>query len=210
MSSFSEVLHQGPLITKASKALILLHGRGGTARGILELADRTCDDNFYIAAPQAANGSWYPYSCMAEERLNEPYLSTSIQSIKDLIDQTATQISKDHIYIMGFSQGACLALEVATRFAAKYGGVVAFTGGLIGSTIDEKKYQGNFEGTPVFIGNGDQDPHVPLARSQQSKDLMEKLGAHVTLQVYNGRPHTISEAEILWVRQDIMIPRTSK
>jgi phospholipase/carboxylesterase len=201
--AISEVLHQGFLITQAHKALILLHGRGGTARGILSLADRLCDPNFYIVAPQATNSIWYPYSFMSEERMNEPYLSLSVKGIKDLIDQVARHIPKSQIYIVGFSQGACLALEVTTRFATKYGGIVAFTGGLIGGTINEDKYQGNFEGTNVFISNGDQDPHIPLIRSKQSKELIEKMEAHVTLKIYEGRPHTITEDEIRFVKANI-------
>lgn len=200
-----EILHQGALITKASKALILLHGRGGTAHDILSLANNFCDDHFYIAAPQAPNGSWYPHSFMAEEKLNEPFLSSSVENIKNLIDETTKYIPEHQIYIMGFSQGACLALEVSTRYAAKYGGIIAFTGGLIGHEVNEKKYQGNFEDTKVFISNGDRDPHVPLERSEQSKELMEKLGAHVTLKVYPGRGHTISQDEINWVKNFMFI-----
>lgn len=203
MTAISEVLHQGHLATKASKALILLHGRGGTAKSILGLANRLCDDAFYIVAPQATNNTWYPYSFMEEERANEPYLSLSIKGIKDLIDQTARHIPKNRIYILGFSQGACLALEVSTRFATKYGGIVAFTGGLIGSNINEEKYQGDFEGTNVFISNGDQDPHIPLIRSEQSKELIEKMNAYVTLKIYEGRPHTITEDEIKFVKANI-------
>lgn len=203
MKAISEVLYQGPLITKASKAVILLHGRGGTAHSILSLADRLCNSNFYVAAPQATNSSWYPYSFMAEDKLNEPYLTASVKEINELIEQTAQYIPKHQIFIVGFSQGACLALEVTTRFAEKYGGIVAFTGGLIGSAIDESKYRGHFEGTKVFISNGDQDPHIPLIRSQQSKGIMESLGAHVTLKVYKGRPHTINEDEIEFVKENI-------
>ena len=204
MNAFTEILHKGAIITKASKAIILLHGRGGTARSILTLAERLCDEHFYIAAPQASNSSWYPYSFMAEEKLNEPFLTSSVQAVQQLIDQTAKHIPKDQLFLMGFSQGACLALEVATRFATKYGGIIAFTGGLIGSTIDESKYQGNFEGTKVFLSNGEQDPHVPLTRSKQSKEVMEKLGAQVMLKVYKGRPHTIEEDEIRWVKTNMM------
>lgn len=204
MTAISEILYQGPLITKASKALILLHGRGGTARGILSLADRIGNDDFYVAAPQAAYNTWYPYSFMEEENRNEPFLSFSIKEIKDLIDQTANYIPSRKIFIAGFSQGACLALEVAARFALNYGGIIAFTGGLIGRTIDETKYQGNFEKTKVFISDGDDDPHIPLIRARQSKEMMEKLGADVTLKVYNGRPHTITDDEIKFVRENIV------
>lgn len=196
MTAISEVLYQGPLITKASKALILLHGRGGTAKGILDLAGRLGCNDFYVAAPQAMHNVWYPYSFMEEDSRNEPYLSSSVQEIKDLIDKTAKHIPKDQIFIAGFSQGACLTLEVAARFATHYGGIIAFTGGLIGKTINMSKYQGNFGGTKVLITNGDHDPHIPLIRAEQSKEVMENLNATVTLKVYKGRAHTIIEDEI--------------
>lgn len=199
-----EIIERGQPIDKASKALILLHGRGSSALDILGLADEFCDDTYYIVAPEAPNHSWYPYSFMEDEKRNEPWLSSAVETVKRIIDETSAYIPKEHIYLMGFSQGACLTLEVSTRFAAKYGGVIAFTGGLIGSKIDEKKYQGDFEGTKVFIGNSDRDPHVPLIRSEQTKELMEKLGAQVTLKVYKGMAHTINQDEIDWVRQFIM------
>ena len=205
MTAISEVLHRGLPITQASKALILLHGRGGTARNILYLADKLCDDHFYIAAPQATHNTWYPQSFMSEEKLNEPFLSSSIKSIEDIINQTTRYIPKHQIYIAGFSQGACLSLEISSRSATKYGGIIAFTGSLIGSVIDERKYQGNFEGTKVFISNGDQDPYIPLIRSEKSKELMEKMGAHVTLKVYKGRDHIISEDEIQFAKNNIML-----
>lgn len=205
MKAISEVLYQGPPITKASKALILLHGRGGTASSILELADRICDNDFYIAAPQATHNTWYPYSFMEEEERNEPYLSLSIQEVNKLIDQTAKYIPKHRIFIAGFSQGACLALEVATRSAEQYGGIIAFTGGLIGRIVDENKYQGDFRGTKVFISDGDSDPHIPLVRAEQTKELMEKRGANVTLKIYKGRPHTIIEDEIKYVKENIFL-----
>lgn len=196
-----KIIEQGQPIDKASKALLLLHGRGGTVNDILSLGREFCDDTFYLAAPQASNNSWYPYSFMAEEKSNEPWLSSAVETIKKLIDETAIHIPKNQIYIMGFSQGACLALEVSARFATKYGGIIAFTGGLIGRTIHEEKYKGNFDGTKVFIGNSDRDPHVPLERSEQSKVLMEKLGADVTLRVYKGMGHTINEDEISWIKK---------
>lgn len=203
MKAITEVLYQGPLITKATRAAILLHGRGGTARGLLNLADRFSDKTLYMALPQAANSTWYPYSFLADEQRNEPYLSNSVRDVYALIEETAQHIPKDRIFIVGFSQGACLALEVAARFATKYAGIIAFTGGLIGGVIDERKYLGDFKGTKVFISNGDADPHIPLQRSQESKEVMERLGAQVTLKVYKDKPHAISEAEIEYAKKNI-------
>lgn len=197
------ILTQGPSVEKASKALILLHGRGGTAREILNLASEFCDESFYVAAPQATNNSWYPLSFMAEERLNEPWLSSSVEVVRRLIEETSVHIPKNKIFVMGFSQGACLTLESTSRFATQYGGIVAFTGGLIGHTLHSNKYKGNFGGTKVFIGNSDKDPHVPLERSQQTKILMEKMGAQVSLKVYPGMSHTVNQDEIESVNQFI-------
>jgi phospholipase/carboxylesterase len=167
------------------------------------LADEFCDDTFYITAPQAPHQSWYPYSFMAPEASNEPYLRNSVETIKELIDRISAHIPHDRIYLMGFSQGACLALETTARMARPFGGVIAFTGGLIGQTLDERKYKGDFQGTQIFIGTSEHDPHIPLDRVQQSKTLLENLGAHVTLQVYPGSSHTITQSEIEWVKNTI-------
>lgn len=199
-----QIIEQGQAVDKATKALIFLHGRGGSAEDILRLADAEFyDDSFYIAAPQATNNSWYPYSFMVDEKLNEPWLSSAISVIKKLIDETAKHIPKNKIYVLGFSQGACLALEATARFATKYGGIIAFSGGLIGSTINESNYNGNFEGTNVFIGNSDIDPHIPLLRTKESAAIMENLGANVTLKIYPGMAHTINSDEINWAKKII-------
>ena len=191
-----EIVEAGQPLEKAEKALILLHGRGAGAHDILGLARHFVDSGFYIAAPQATNSSWYPYSFMAPESENEPWLSSAIDTVKNLLDTIKKQVENKNIYIMGFSQGACLTLEVATRFAQPYGGIAAFTGGLIGQKINTENYSGDFKNTPVFIGTGDNDMHVPLTRVEKSKTLMENLGAQVTLNVYPGRPHTIIADEI--------------
>jgi phospholipase/carboxylesterase len=196
-----QILEKGKPLAQATKAIILLHGRGGSAQDIIGLAHEFCDDQFYIAAPQATNNTWYPYSFMAPEAQNEPWLSSAVATVKQLIDEVAESVPTEHIYIMGFSQGACLALEVTTRYARRYAGVVAFTGGLIGEQLRAEKYAGNFEATPVFIGNSDRDPHVPAERSEASATLLSQLGAKVTHTIYPGMPHTITQDEVLTVRQ---------
>lgn len=197
--AFEEVVHQGAMLDKAAQAIILLHGRGGSARGMLDLAPFFGTDKTYIVAPQAKDGSWYPHSFMADESSNEPYLSSSLNAVQKLIEQIAITIPKHHLYLMGFSQGACLALEVTARNACRYGGVIAFTGALIGEP-NPNKYLGGFEETPIFMSNGDLDPHIPLQRSQLTKRLLDQQGAKVTLQVYKGRAHTILQEEIVYVK----------
>lgn len=197
------ILEKGKPLRQATNAIILLHGRGGTANDIISLANEFCDDSFYIAAPQANNNSWYPYSFMADEKQNEPWLSSAVKIVKQLIDETTKHMPVSNVYLMGFSQGACLTLEVAARFAQQYAGVVAFTGGLIGMQIPSKKYNGDFKNAKIFIGNSDIDPHVPKVRSEESKIIMDGLGADVTLDIYPNMAHTINVREINRVKQII-------
>ena len=191
-----KISERGKSLEQAGKAIILLHGRGASAEDILSLGEEFNDGDCYLAAPQATNNTWYPYSFLAKEEMNEPWLSSAVDVVKRLIDQTSKYIPAKNIYLMGFSQGACLTLEVAARHAQEYAGVVAFTGGLIGEAINTKKYHGNFCYTKIFIGNSDRDPHVPFSRSEESKTILEQLEAEVTLRVYLGMPHTIIKQEL--------------
>ena len=196
-----QILEKGKPLIQAEKAIILLHGRGADAEDIISLADEFCDETFYIAAPQATNNAWYPYGFLSPEASNEPWLSSAIQTVKRLLEEISVHIPAEKIYISGFSQGACLALEVSARYAIKYAGIMAFSGGLIGEKIKTEKYTGNFEGTKVFIGSSDIDPHIPLTRCQESANLLNLMGADVTLKIYPGMQHTIIQEEIETVRK---------
>jgi len=196
-----KILEKGKSLSEAKKAMVLLHGRGGHAKDIIGLADEFIDDDFYVAAPQADNNTWYPFGFMHPESSNEPWLSSAVETVKKLLDEIEKYIPSKNIFILGFSQGACLTLEVASRYATEYGGVVAFTGGLIGEKVLTERYKGDFKGTKVFIGNSDIDPHVPVERSEESKKVMENLGAKVILEIYPNMPHTISQEEIQTVKE---------
>lgn len=187
----------GKSIQEAEKALIMIHGRGGDARDILGLASHLNVSEFALLAPEATNNTWYPYSFLVKPEQNEPWLSSALDLLKEAVDEaTNNGIAAANIYFLGFSQGACLTLEFVTRNAQKFGGVAAFTGGLIGDKIYEENYSGNFNGTPIFIGTGNPDPHVPLERVKETVTILENMNAKVSLKVYDGRPHTISQEEI--------------
>jgi len=187
----------GKSLKEAEKVLIMIHGRGADARDILSLASHFNVSDYALLAPEATNNTWYPNSFIAKPEQNEPWLSSALDLLKEIVDDITKQgITTENIYFLGFSQGACLALEFVTRNAKKYGGVAAFTGGLIGDKINQDNYSGNFNGTPIFIGTGNPDPHVPLERVKESVSILEKMNAKVHLQVHDGRPHTISQDEI--------------
>jgi phospholipase/carboxylesterase len=187
----------GKKLTKDSRVLILLHGRGGSAQDILSLSAHLNVKDFALLAPQATGNTWYPYSFLAPPSQNEPWLSSALKLLKELLDELlAKGIPPGNIYFAGFSQGACLTLEFVTRNAKRYGGVAAFTGGLIGDKIYEENYKGDFQNTPVFIGTSDPDPHVPVERVHDTTYIMKKMNAAVSEKVYVNMGHTISQDEI--------------
>jgi len=192
-----QIITAGTPLEKAKGALVMLHGRGSTASNIISLAGEFDIADIAIIAPQASNNSWYPYSFMAPVAQNQPALDSALQlineAVKEIID---AGISAEYIYFAGFSQGACILLEYITRNARRYGGAVAFTGGLIGEKLNITNYPGDFSNTPILITTGDSDLHVPLTRVEESVTILKGMGANVTIKVYKGRPHTITANEI--------------
>ena len=181
----------------ANRALIMIHGRGATAEDILSLSENLNTENYLLAAPQATGNSWYPKSFLAPQKENEPWLSSAL----DLVNKTvqgiiARGITAENIYLLGFSQGACLTVEYAARNARRYGGIVAFTGGLIGDQIIKTSYNGDFGKTPVFFGSSNPDMHVPVDRVQASAEIFKNLGADITEKIYSNMGHTINQDEI--------------
>ncbi|MBD0376558.1 MAG: dienelactone hydrolase family protein [Flavisolibacter sp.] len=191
------IISGGKKISEAKKALLMIHGRGGNAEDILSLAAHLHVNDFALLAPQATNGTWYPYSFLAPPQQNEPWLSSALSLLKEVVDDTlAAGIAKENIYFLGFSQGACLTLEFVTRHADRYGGVVAFTGGLIGDKIYPENYKGDFAGTPFFIGSSNPDPHVPVERVYATTNILKSMHAVVEEKIYNNMGHTIVQDEI--------------
>ncbi|HYH55564.1 MAG TPA: dienelactone hydrolase family protein [Anseongella sp.] len=181
----------------ASKAVVMLHGRGGSAADFLSLAADFNLENYALYAPQATNNTWYPYSFLAAPEQNEPWLSSALELVGKTVHRIIEKgIPKERIYFLGFSQGACLALEYLGRHAARYGGAAAFTGGLIGDKLYPENYQGDFNGMPVFIGTSEPDSHVPVERVHSTARIFKTMGADVTEKMYKNMGHTIIQDEI--------------
>jgi phospholipase/carboxylesterase len=191
------IITAGKELTASGKVLILLHGRGGSAEDILSLAQHFDVSGFTLLAPQATNNTWYPLSFLAPPVQNEPWLSSALIMLKEVVDEVKLKgVQTSSIYFAGFSQGACLMLEFITRNASRYGGAVAFTGGLIGDKINNANYSGDFEGTPIFIGSSNPDPHVPVERVYATSNILRSMNALVTEKIYDGMGHTINQDEV--------------
>ncbi len=204
------VLHAGLPLERARAAMVLVHGRGATARDILTLADALDQPDFAYLAPQAAGNAWYPNSFLAPIASNEPDLSSGLQTIGEvLVRAAAAGIPPERTLLAGFSQGACLALEYVARHARRYGGVAGLSGGLIGPDGAPRDYSGSLVGTPVFLGCSDVDPYIPAARVEHSAEILRRLGGDVTVRLYPGMGHTVSEDELAFVR-GMMAPLVAK
>lgn len=196
----------GLSLEESKKALILLHGRGASAESILSLTSYLDLADFSVFAPQAAQRTWYPYGFMASNQGNLSALNSSLQQVS-LLFQFLIENGKapEQIYVMGFSQGACLSLEFTARNAQKFGGVVAFTGGLIGERLEEEKYKGDFQGTPILLSSSAHDIHVPAQRIHDSAQLLQKMGAEVSLSLFEDELHTIRPEELTWVNHRLFL-----
>lgn len=191
------ILRSGPSAEDARLIAILLHGRGASADDILGLAHQFKARDIAYLAPQAAGSTWYPYSFLAPLGQNEPWLGSALGVITRLVDDLAERgVPSEHVVLMGFSQGACLALEFAARHARRYAAVVAFSGGLIGPPGTARDYTGDLAGTPVFIGCSDVDPHVPLERVHESAAALNRMGGTVDERIYPRMGHTINADEL--------------
>lgn len=192
----------GVPLKEARGVVILVHGRGASAANILELAEVFEQPDLAYLAPQARGNTWYPNSFLAPMESNQPGLSSGLKVIGDLVTQIEEAgFAAEKIVIGGFSQGACLASEFVARHARRYGGLLAFSGGVIGPPGTPRDYPGSVDGMPVFLGCSDIDPHIPLARVEETAAVFTALQGVVTKRIYPRMGHTINQDEIDHARQ---------
>jgi predicted esterase len=187
----------GAPLNSARGGLIAIHGRGAGAEDIFALAKEVAPSEIAILAPQAAGNTWYPYRFLEPTERNEPYLSSALRVVADLIAELEENgIPPERVALLGFSQGACLALEAAARNPQRYAGVIGFSGGLVGPPGTSFDFTGSLNGTPVFIGSSDVDPHIPKERVEESAAALIRLGADVDARLYPGMGHTVNREEL--------------
>jgi phospholipase/carboxylesterase len=195
------IVSAGTPLGQSAAVMIMVHGRNASPANILDLVPQLRRPEFTFLAPAAANHTWYPYSFLAETARNEPGLSSGLSVLEQLVaDLGARGIRAEQIVLLGFSQGACLAAEFAVRHAARYGGVIVLSGGLIGPPGTRWEYDGAFGATPVFLGCSDIDAHIPMERVKESATVFGRMGASVTTRFYPGMAHLINEDEIAFAQ----------
>jgi predicted esterase len=191
----------GEPVSRARAAMLLLHGRGARAEDILSLVDELDQPGFAYLAPQAAGNTWYPNRFLAPLEANEPWLSSALVFVRGVLDEVINAgIPPEQVMLLGFSQGACLALEFAARNARRYGGVVGLSGALIGPESMARQDKGSLAGTPVFLGCSARDVHVPKERVQATTEVLSRLEGEVTERLYPNLDHAVNQDELDFVR----------
>jgi phospholipase/carboxylesterase len=200
------VVAAGAPLGQAPVAVIMVHGRNAGPANILDLVPRLARPDLTYLAPAAANRTWYPHSFLSEIAGNEPGLSSGLAAIDALVMRVETAgIPRARIVLLGFSQGACLVSEFAVRHASRFGGLVVFSGGVIGPPGTRWDDRGRFGGMPVFFGCSDRDAHVPESRVRESAALFARMGADVTTRIYPGMGHLVNDDEIACARQLLVL-----
>jgi phospholipase/carboxylesterase len=192
-----QLVTAGTPLAEARAAVVFVHGRGATAQSIVQMGRQIGQDGVAYLAPQAARNTWYPNSFLAPVEQNEPGRTSGLQAVGDAVE-TAQEggLDRGQIVLCGFSQGGCLASEFVARDPKRYGGLVAWSGGLIGEEIDPAAYEGSVDGMPAFFGCSDEDPHIPAERVHKTADVFENLDADVTKRLYPGMGHQVNRDEL--------------
>jgi phospholipase/carboxylesterase len=195
------VVQAGEDLLSARAAMILLHGRGATAEDIITIASDVLRPGWAYLAPQAAGNAWYPNPFTAPIDSNEPYLSAALDMVTRLVERVEATVPAQRTVVLGFSQGACLAVEWSARHARRYGAVIGLSGGLIGPDGTPRDYAGSFAGTPVFLGCSDIDPHIPMHRVVEAGEVLKRMDADVAVRFYPGMGHLVSLEELATINQ---------
>jgi predicted esterase len=193
----TRTLRDGPVPAEAQWALIVLHGRGADAPDALALGRAVAPAGASILAPEAAGNTWYPLRFLAPLADNEPDLSSALRRIDRMVDTLREQgVPRQRTLLAGFSQGACLGSEFILRSPDAVAAAALFTGGIPGTTEEARRHGAKLPATKVYLATGEPDPHIPLERVELTRDLLVSLGATVRFEVFRGRPHTVSAAEV--------------
>ncbi|ELZ23595.1 phospholipase/carboxylesterase [Halosimplex carlsbadense 2-9-1] len=190
----------GAPLSVAEAAVVLVHGRGGSADGMVALADEFYRHGLALVAPSARRNRWYQNSFLAPREANEPDLSSALAAVADAVETVREAgVPRDRVVVLGISQGACLVAEFAAGTPRRYGGVVLSSGGLMGPEVGD--YDGCLDGTPVLVGGHEDDQAVPIARVRETATVFESLGGDVRARIEPGDDHGITDAELAAVAE---------
>jgi homogentisate 1,2-dioxygenase len=193
---------RGPQLTAARRVVLALHGRGSSADVILRRCTEITglDDGLALVAPQAPNNTWYELRHTETRAAHGEALTTSLSELLRLIAliRSATQAP---LVVMGFSQGACLALEVLSRTEHRLAAVVALSGSAIGGSSEAPTFGPHVRGLAVLLGSSEDDPWLDMGDLHDTRDRLLAAGAQVTFELVPGDAHALHARHRLLARE---------
>lgn len=192
-----QLVTAGAPLSVADAAAVLLHGRGATAKGVVNLAEEFYRHGLAFVAPQAERNRWFPASFLSPLEVNEPWLTSALSAVDDAIEFVGEQgIPPERTLLFGVSQGGCLAAEYTVHNPRPYGGVAISSGGLLGPAGTTWDVGGSLDGTPTLVGGSSADPLVPVERLQETVAVLEGMDAEVTECIDDAEGHGITDEEL--------------
>ncbi|MCX7645926.1 MAG: dienelactone hydrolase family protein [Rhodobacteraceae bacterium] len=201
---------------RASAGLVMIHGRGGSADDILSLLGPLALPDVAAVAPEAPGRSWWPTSFLAPAAQMEPFVAAGIAAVAAAVAALERGgLARGRIWLLGFSQGAGLALEAYARAGEGLAGAFGLSGALVGTSDlagagpepalyghapKRFDYAGSRRTGRVWLSVHERDPHIPLKRAEETAEVFRGLGAEVDFRVYPGEGHGIMRDDIAAIR----------
>ncbi len=200
---------------RATAGIVMIHGRGGSSADILGLLDAAALPDVAAVAPDAPGASWWPTSFLAPTAPIAPFVTAGLTAVaQGVAALTAGGLPRGRIWLLGFSQGACLALEAFARDGAGLAGVFAFSGGLVGTADADGPpdsalyghgpkrfgYADRRDGARAWISCHERDQYIPIARVEETARALKGMGVDVETMIYPGAGHSVMRADIAALR----------
>lgn len=188
---------------EASKVVFALHGRGSTSTRICAQLREAIGHlpEIAIVAPQAPTGAWYELGYDAPAQHLDGPLSGALKICEEALDRLRELAPQAKLYVFGFSQGACLALELATRTEHSLSGLLCPAGA---RPSGGSRWPSHLDKLPVLLSIADEDPWVRLADVQSTAAGLREVGAEVTLLRRSGKAHQIGDRDRLAMRRMLL------
>jgi phospholipase/carboxylesterase len=189
------LFHGTKLMPKTSpprQLFILLHDAGAHASELRPLANQLRDafpDAAFLLPEGSlpADGSAKGHQWFSQQGLAEQSLANAVPALYRLLQEAQTRLGvlQTDTALVGFGQGAILALEFCIRYDGSAGRVLAFSGRF--AKLPERAP----ELTTVHLFHGERDDAVPVSHAYAAYDMLESLGADVTLDIAASVGHAL-------------------
>jgi len=189
--------------TAAHYAILGLHGRNADGLAFMPFVRQMefSDARWVLPSALYPSGThdsvrwWYEH-----ENDNIREIRQSREMIEEIIgSQIEEGIAAENIFLVGFSQGGVIAIDVALRYEQRLGGVVLLSGYIAHPDLLLKERHDANRRIPVFVAHGIRDEVLPIESGRANESILRKMHYDVEYHEYDTS-HRISSAEMKDIR----------